>query len=497
MMLTYTQTIKKQVRHTVVKKAITNITTKRDEASVISKDYVRNIYDYYSNLEEESPTKNEVNEIDTKFIQDWERLHESINSTKTVSELNVCYLCGPEPENDFKELIDFGVLPQNIWAFEMDSGTYKLALSNYDEKNYPQPKIVKQKLENFFKYTPKKFDIVYIDACASIPSDKHALKCVKDLFQYGRLNSPGELITNFATPDNPVDIGDYVMLISMYLYFRSDSSSLFKVVDNKIENVEFSKFKKKVENSFENYYSEFVSMVIRDLGSFLIPIQRIKENPYFNQLYENFKPKFDYQKLFEMSKYNGIAKFMFSAKYLKQERNSFKKLDQFLDEIGNFDDICYGLEFIVRLHNAQNNYSKEITSTLEYFENGNAHQFLDKVHINMYYDIVIYQLTYPMHYNNKQNYRCFYTAKSKKMMLDVTIFDECRYLYEWLPTMHQILYSFKNKSWQYVFRFALDGLVKSRKQNNNELFFQGSVISDRIHDFECIKVPKRNKKGRK
>lgn len=496
-MVTYTQSIKNQVRHTAVKKAITNITTRRNEASVISKDYVRNIYDYYSNLEEESPTKNEVNEIDTKFIQDWERLHESINSNKTVSELNICYLCGPEPENDFKELIDFGVLPQNIWAFEMENGTYKRALSNYNENDYPQPKIVRQKLENFFRYTPKKFDVVYIDACASIPSDKHALKCVKDLFQYGRLNSPGVLITNFATPDNPEDIGDYVMLISMYLYFRNDSSSAFKIEDNKIINPEFYKFKNDVEKNFEDYYSTFISMVLRDLGSVLIPAQRIKENPYFKQLYRDFKPKFEYQTLFDMSKYNGIAKFIFSAKYLKQGGNSFKKLDQFLDEIGDFDDLCYGLEFIVRLHNGENNYCTDIASTLEYFEKGDVHQFLDKVHINMYYDIVIYQLTYPMHYNNKQNYRCSYTAKTKKMMLDVTTFDECRYLYEWLPTMHQILYSFKNKSWQYVFRFALDGLVKSRKQNNNELFFQGSVISDRIHDFECIKVPKRNKKGRK
>lgn len=40
-MVTYTQSIKNQVRHTAVKKAITNITTRRNEASVISKDYVR------------------------------------------------------------------------------------------------------------------------------------------------------------------------------------------------------------------------------------------------------------------------------------------------------------------------------------------------------------------------------------------------------------------------------------------------------------------------
>lgn len=38
---------------------------------------------------------------------------------KRAEELSVCYLAGPEPINDFKEFTEMGVLPENIWAFEI------------------------------------------------------------------------------------------------------------------------------------------------------------------------------------------------------------------------------------------------------------------------------------------------------------------------------------------------------------------------------------------
>lgn len=139
------------------------------------------------------------------------------------------------------------------------------------------------------------------------------------------------------------------------------------------------------------------------------------------------------------------------------------------------------------------NSLKEIT---DYFESGQIYKFLDTVHKNMFFDIVLNQLIYPMHYNNKINYRYDYTAKHNHMFVDLTVFDECRYIYEWLPAMHQIKSAFANKSWQYVFRFALDGLVKSRKNYNNELFFQGTVISEREKQFSTAKIKSREKIGR-
>ena len=60
--------------------------------------------------------------------------------------------------------------------------------------------------------------------------------------------------------------------------------------------------------------------------------------------------------------------------------------------------------------------------------------------------------------------------------------------------MHQIKSAFLNKSWQYVFRFALDGLVKSRKKYNNELFFQGTVVSEQ-EEFGITEIKPRHTIG--
>ena len=84
-----------------------------------------------------------------------------------------------------------------------------------------------------------------------------------------------------------------------------------------------------------------------------------------------------------------------------------------------------------------------------------------------------------------------YIAKTNCMYTDVTIYDECRYIYEWLPGLHQIESSFENISWQYVFRFALDGLVKMRQNYNNEFFFQGSIVSNTVQGFSSKKLKER------
>ena len=98
-----------------------------------------------------------------------------------------------------------------------------------------------------------------------------------------------------------------------------------------------------------------------------------------------------------------------------------------------------------------------------------------------------------MHYVSDKALRLTYVAKQKRMFTDLMLFDECRYLYDWLPAIHQIPNAFSNPSWQYTFRFALDGLIKQRMNYNNEFFFQGSVVQKTVNGFEAKKIPTRIK----
>ena len=88
--------------------------------------------------------------------------------------------------------------------------------------SFPQPKIIKMPIEQFFCHTPKKFDIVYIDACGSIWSSQHALRCVSSLLYYQRLQPLGVLITNFSKPDITKDkvLQEYTKMLTLYQVFK-------------------------------------------------------------------------------------------------------------------------------------------------------------------------------------------------------------------------------------------------------------------------------------
>ena len=125
---TYDQPIKQNVRHSAIYKAVEILTTKREQSCCVERSYVKKIYDYFTLSEDISNSKVEAEKINVNYITDWEKLHDSFVGRKKPEELIVCYLCGPEPHNDFNELINLGILPQNIWAFESDSQVYKKAL---------------------------------------------------------------------------------------------------------------------------------------------------------------------------------------------------------------------------------------------------------------------------------------------------------------------------------------------------------------------------------
>lgn len=483
---TYNQYSKKVVRHSAIFQAVELLTAKREKACCVDRNYVRKIYDYYTLSEDYSRDKTEAEKVDLSYIVNWENLHDSYVSNKKPEDLSVCYLSGPEPDNDFQEFISFGILPQNIWAFESNSKAYQKAVLAYEVGEFPQPRILKQNIETFFQQTPKKFDIIYIDACGSVPSSQHALRCISTICQHHRLNSPGIIISNFAEPDiKNESIEGFYELVSQYLLFKNNPDITIELNEEGICNTEYLDFYNIVEGKFEYFYGEFISTILRDIPSIIIPIQRIAQNPYLNQLFDlSDIQKSDEEEIIMFSRGHSIANYFFSMKKLLDEKVLGEKSKCFLNEMGNYEDILLGLKIIILLKQDKLKLKNDINVIKNYFDQGDKlYRFLDKPHSNLLFDMIINQLAYPLHYNVPENIRYQYVAKTNMMFTDVTTYDECRYIYEWLPAMHQIISAFENISWQYVFRFAVDGLVKMRQNYNNEFFFQGSVISNSIKEF--------------
>ena len=499
---TYKQESKNQVRHTVIRNAVELLTIGRSGACCVRNSYVRDLYDYFLSVPE-SHEQTEAGKIEQEYIREWEHIHSNLIGCKRPDELSVCYLSGPEPENDFNELVDMGVLPQNIWAFENERSAYLQALDSVDGSSFMQPKIVKTSIERFFENSPKKFDIVYIDACASLISDKHALRCVASLFQNHRLNSPGVLITNFAYIDvtNAVEIAQYIDLISRYniLQHNRDASLIDEsgTIRFKYDGVDINM---QVEQNLEEAYGEFVTAMVCNAASITVPSLRFCNSKYLQSISTTDPTSNDHLNYSDVNtiKDNTLYRYLTVNTFLKQQGGSFpgiERTNKLTAELSGTTQHYDLLSCLRKLHDVKtktDGFRSELRDVIDFFDNSSRlYQFLDKPNRILFFDSVINQLSYPMHYVSDKTKRLTYVAKDTRMFTDLLLFDECRYIYDWIPAIHQIPKAFSNPSWQYIFRFGLDGLIKQRINYNNEFFFQGSVVSKTTPGFEAKLFPKR------
>lgn len=483
----YNQFLKCKDRHLAIKHAVEALTQFREESCCVKRNYVRNIYDFLTLTEDDSAVKREAQKINLSHIRQWESLHDSFISTRRPADLTVCYLSGPEPLNDYSEFVNLGILPQNIWALEIDKDTYSTAIGETIIKGYPAPRVIRQNIEGFIEHTPKKFDILYLDACGCIPSKQHVLRCVEKICEYQRIESPGVIISNISEPDEK-DHAKYEKLIVNYLFFRK-YADVTDTIENLQDKEQYKELLDQYDYDFKLLYGEFISCILRDLPSVMIPMKRMIENDYFKQLLaenEATLKTYSTDQLFAMSKRSSIPQFVYFCEKTDLIQND-EKCKEFFNETVPFEVLLKACKIETLMRNDLLKYPTNMMTSQQLVDERKIFQFLDKPHNNLFIDIAINQLTYPLHYVISQNTRYLYRAKIKWMYTDVNIYDECRYIYEWMPSLNQLKIVHNDPSIQYIFRFALDGLVKQREAYNNEFFYQGAVVSGNRNDEFGIK----------
>lgn len=133
------------------------------------------------------------------------------------------------------------------------------------------------------------------------------------------MNSPGVIITNFAMPDIMKEsVDDYYEIVSHYLFFKKYPSLEVRIDENGISNLEYHEVLEKVTENFELYYGEFLSAILRDIPAVIIPLQRIAQNPYLNQLFDLTDINKDDEEFTNISNGNSVAKYFFTARKLLQ-----------------------------------------------------------------------------------------------------------------------------------------------------------------------------------
>jgi hypothetical protein len=488
--MSYKQGVKDSSREIIWKSVLETLITDRKNSLILNEEYIRKLW--YFVFHETLIPNDLVDDVDEKYLIDWlEYSEQTYNYDKNVSELKVAYLCGLEPENDLDHLMGLGFRIENIYAFESDNKIFDTAIKSIKEK-YRNLKIFNGKIDEFVKSTFVKFDVVYLDFTTPLFSRSSKIyKSIITLFENRAITDLSCLIVNTTYPDKTEEnidfLTDYFFCQSSYEYSiheynpEDDNEGRF-VEDNVCYGIyDKAEFRPYIEKNFEQAYSAFQTSFIIHYSNHILPISTVVKNPtsvkrIFQKKLEMLK---DLIKQFDEleSVYEEPSNYAFYHFFndLKGRDNLLSK--DWVNFITKNDYNKFSLEETVKLFYMflesiySNDYKKLLSSSLtsaipEIMANvpdskiGRHSVFCDIPMAHLWLEMAMNQLGYPYHQNTKKHKRFSYTAKERKMCLDIFTFDQCRSFYDWLPMIEYYGDDLKNVERQMLTRMFVDAIGK-------------------------------------
>ncbi|MCX7586357.1 class I SAM-dependent methyltransferase [Phenylobacterium sp. 58.2.17] len=291
----YDQPTKALARRRSLTHAIELVTSRREAAAIVPADHVERVRQALLNSDTWGDTWAGDN-CDPKDIASWRSFRAAAIGTRTPQEITVAYLAGPEPDNDLEVLLELGVRPENIWAFEVDKKIAAQGLDTLRDLKARGVKFIPASIEDYFIATPRRFDIIYFDACGPFPSrNSDTARVLATLFRHSALAPLGVLVSNFARPDinKSEELTRFSFLIGAYLYPKSFLESenggsvegpeaygfLFnpsaELTDEWSDSDPPADFLDEVKANFERYYGLFITRSIMDLATIVAPTARL------------------------------------------------------------------------------------------------------------------------------------------------------------------------------------------------------------------------------
>lgn len=310
----YTQPTKNLARKSSLAHAVELLTARRQNAAIVPDDYPSRIKAAFSESDDaiRAATAPDCEEND---IQSWQAFRQESIGIRSPAELTVAYLAGPEPHNDLLALVELGLRPENIWAFEVDPEAIAAGLKNLKTIGLRGVKFVPVSIAEYLIGTPRRFDIIYLDACAPLPSKtQRTTKLLVDIFRTNSLSPLGVLVTNFAEPDvtKQHTLEQYSSIVAAYLFpkafvekdgcmIEGPPSYGFSAYDYipKSESADeadgsdesdweqgMPSFPEKVRNEFSSQYGSFITRQIMDIAEIVAPTVRLVDSGLYKILFD-------------------------------------------------------------------------------------------------------------------------------------------------------------------------------------------------------------------
>ena len=518
----YQQDEKERSRRLLWEYAVERITFSRNETRIIREDYVQSLWEYTC---KRLLKYSHVDEIDNTFLESWFGFASSTYKSISAEDIRVAYLCGPEPENDLKILIELGVRIENIWAIEKEQKFYAQALKSVRE-SYPTLKIFHGSVESLLEINPIPFDIIYLDFTS--PLFSRATKpyvTVQTVFERQALSEIGVLITNSSIPDSTSDVVDF--LTDYFLFQPFVEGTVLGRMDDKsqpiswftsgplMDPMERTQVRTLIEENFEGAYSAFCTQFPILYANLIQPPLRVLGTSTSKR------------RMFDTSNEGildvGLEKLSGSQEWLVRFLEG--DLEDGMEEGWGFggdlvlNPTGYPLwHFFRGLKTQQSDLSKNWVNAYEEMVRGvsrlqaiymgdllrsvfegylpvlskplkealprinevlpdrKSRLFCDVPFPSLWVEVALNQLGFPYHPNVDLHKRFAYQAKTRKMFVDVFVFDRCRAFYDWLPMIEFYSQDLKVIERQILARICLDAIGKQIHKVISNLYSATNII---------------------
>ena len=283
---------------------------------------------------------------------------------------------------------------------------------------------------------------------------------------------------------------------------------------------DFDEWLPEIENNLDNYYGQFVTRLLIDHASLISPYDRFMEKKNLFNKFFNIKNKGELDKAVNDAFHfdedfsgggvivdTGMTPIQWVLAALDKTLNAGDKnypqwifddddfslfADSFISQLnicGNKKNLIHNfctLSYLLSEGDGQEEFLSESLKTI--YSNhsiGDYYQFCDLVLFHQLIELLFRQVSTPFHVNIEKTRRWKYTAKETPMYMDMLVLDECRYLYDWMPTADMFSSGMSDIERQLAYRFALDGVAKHRRWYNPEFFFGTAIVDQYTKPFKA------------
>lgn len=450
--------------------------------------------------------------LDIESFIGWKKYADICYERKNPENLKVAFFCGEEPENDVRHLIRLGIRIENIYAFESDKDIFKKAVASL-HSSYPLLKIYKGKIENYAELQNTKFDIVYLDFTGTLIKE---YKTVIKLFDLNAFTDMSVLIVNTTYPDKTEENINFLTKFFYHDTFfeisiiegkereREDGdTSFYRAEGCDAYGIEEEVLYDIIDNNFESAYSAFQTSLILDYAN------RHKAS------YEVFKKEIISDRLIKsdilrkkdefLKKYheNLLQEYFEDGRRLSScqfSDDKFMEINEMGSKISRIDSMKFTEVYLESpyLHWEDNDYCDEDIKNIEFkeiltpeiieivenlkFLFKGQFRFCDVPMEHLWLELILNHYGHPYHTNIENHRRYSYTAKTRKMCLDIFTLDKCRALYDWIPMFEYFMTDMKDKNRQMITRMCIDAIDKQLIHIVEECFFGAALVG--IDEFE-------------